>query len=63
MLLARVEALKILLMLMSTGKFTDVAGDCNTSILGNPDLALLDPEEVDTALLRNAGNYFAVDLA
>jgi len=31
-MLARFEALKMLLILMSTVKFTDVAGDCNTSI-------------------------------
>ena len=30
MLIARFETLKM--MLMSTGKFTDVAGDCNTQI-------------------------------
>jgi len=57
MLLARFEVLKILLMLISTGNFTDVAGD------GNPDLTLLDPQEVDTALLRRVGKYFAVDVA
>lgn len=63
MLLARREALKMLLMLISTGKFTDVAGDCNSTLLGNPGLALLDPEEVGAALLRNVGNTFAVNVA